>query len=124
MRGCIVMADAEKLRQIVLNLFSNAIKFTESGGRLTTVCSLEGGLVSLAVRDTGLGIPPNELDHIFDAFVQVGHRLSQPTEGTGLGLAISREFARGMGGDLSVQSELGVGSTFVLTLPAASDSLK
>ncbi len=71
------------------------------------------------MRDTGIGIPPDQLDRIFEPFVQVRADLTRTAEGTGLGLAISRDLARGMGGDLTAESTPGVGSTFTLTLPAA-----
>ena len=71
------------------------------------------------MRDTGIGIPPDQLGRIFEPFVQVRADLTRTAEGTGLGLAISRDLARGMGGDLTAESEPGVGSTFTLTLPAA-----
>jgi signal transduction histidine kinase len=114
------LADAGKLRQIVLNLLSNATKFTPSGGRITVTCGADGaGQVFVRVADTGVGIAPEQLDTVFDPFVQVGRRLTTPAEGVGLGLAISRDLARGMGGDLTAESTPGVGSTFTLTLPAA-----
>jgi signal transduction histidine kinase len=75
--------------------------------------------VRLDVRDTGCGIPPDQLDKIFDPFVQVDRRLNRPIEGTGLGLAISRELAQGMSGALTVESVVGEGSTFTLRLPRA-----
>ena len=117
-------ADGEKLRQVLLNLLSNAVKFTEPGGRIAVSCErlpIVGELRRVAIRvaDTGRGIAPGELTRIFDPFVQVGRRLSSTDGGTGLGLAISRDLARGMGGDLSVESTLGVGSTFTLVLPEA-----
>jgi signal transduction histidine kinase len=118
-----VRADAEKLRQIVLNLLSNAIKFTAPGGRITVRCGAVGGgagpAVAIQVRDSGVGVAPDKLASVFDPFVQVGRRLNTPDEGIGLGLAISRDLARGMGGDLTAESEPGVGSSFTLVLPAA-----
>ncbi|MHB1223957.1 MAG: ATP-binding response regulator [Gemmatimonadaceae bacterium] len=124
--GAVVVAraDAEKLRQILLNLFSNAIKFTPPGGRVTVRCAVVDGEegdrhVAVRVADTGRGISPDELEHVFDPFVQVGRKLSSSDGGTGLGLAISRDLARGMGGELTAESEVGVGSTFILTLPTA-----
>jgi signal transduction histidine kinase len=113
-----VRADGEKLRQILLNLLSNAIKFTD-GGSVAVSCSVEGREVCLDVRDTGCGIPTEQLDAIFDPFVQVDRRLNRPVEGTGLGLAISRELAQGMGGTLTAASVVGEGSTFTLRLPSA-----
>ena len=122
-RGLTLRADPEKLRQILLNLLSNAIKFTDDGGAITVVCSPpeqpDGRVIRIEVRDTGRGISPADLERVFDPFVRVDQTLNRPTEGTGLGLAISRELARAMNGDLTVASELGVGSTFTLVLPAA-----
>ena len=113
-------ADAEKLRQIVLNLLSNAIKFTPAGGRISVLCEAAGPTtVMVRVSDTGIGIAASQLGSIFDPFIQVDRRLTSPVEGVGLGLAISRDLARGMGGDLTAESALGVGSTFTLTLPRA-----
>ncbi|MET0398011.1 MAG: GAF domain-containing sensor histidine kinase [Longimicrobiaceae bacterium] len=114
-----VRADAEKLRQVLVNLLSNAVKFTARGGRIDLACSASGDRVQVQVRDTGIGIPPDQLDGIFEPFVQVRADLTRTAEGTGLGLAISRDLARGMGGDLTAESTPGVGSTFTLTLPAA-----
>ncbi|MBX6363036.1 MAG: PAS domain S-box protein [Gemmatimonadetes bacterium] len=115
--GAIALADKGKVEQILLNLLSNAVKFTATGGTITLAASTSDGLVALAVQDTGLGISPEQLEAIFEPFVQVGRSLSSPHEGTGLGLAISRDLARAMGGDLRVESVLGVGSTFTLALP-------
>ncbi len=112
-------ADAEKLRQVLVNLLSNAVKFTPEGGRIDMSCSVVGAEVSITVSDTGIGIAEDKLSAIFDPFVQVRADLTRKYEGTGLGLAISRDLARGMGGDLTAASELGLGSTFTLVLPAA-----
>ena len=117
--GLFVRADAEKLQQILLNLLANAVKFTARGGRIEIACSVTDGTVCVAIRDTGIGIPADMLDRIFEPFVQVRSELTRPAEGTGLGLAISRALARGMDGDLRVDSEVGRGSTFTLILPAA-----
>jgi signal transduction histidine kinase len=118
-----VLADAEKLRQILLNLLSNAMKFTAKGGSVRVTCertgqSVEDRRIVLCVSDTGRGIAPAELQRIFDPFVQVGRTLTSTDAGTGLGLAISRDLARGMGGELTAKSEVGVGSEFRLELPA------
>ncbi|HET7188875.1 MAG TPA: PAS domain-containing protein [Gemmatimonadaceae bacterium] len=110
-------ADAEKLQQILLNLLSNAIKFTEPGGEVRVECRVEGEMVEIIVADTGVGIPSDKLTSVFEPFVQVDQRLTRANEGVGLGLAISRDLARGMGGDLRAESEVGVGSRFVLRLP-------
>ena len=114
-----VRADREKVLQILLNLLSNAIKFTNAGGEVRVRCGSTERTVSIAVDDTGIGIPADRLDAIFEPFVQVHRTLAEPTEGTGLGLAISRDLARGMEGDLTVESAPGKGSSFTLTLPRA-----
>jgi PAS domain S-box-containing protein len=113
------LADEEKLRQILVNLLSNAVKFTDPGGLIRVEVLGRDGTVEVAVHDTGIGIAPDKLEAVFEPFVQVGRALNNPTEGTGLGLAISRDLARAMGGDLTVRSAPGEGSTFTLTLPAA-----
>jgi len=118
-----VRADPHRLQQIVLNLLTNAIKFTDSGGVVCMMCELDADdsagkrSVHVYVRDTGRGIPSDQIDGIWQPFVQVGRKLSQPAEGVGLGLAISRDLARLLGGELSATSELGRGSEFTLTLP-------
>jgi signal transduction histidine kinase len=113
----IVRADREKVRQIVVNLVSNACKFTPRGGSIDVDCVRSDRSVELRVTDTGPGIPAQKLDAIFEPFVQLDNGLTRATAGTGLGLAISRELARAMGGDLAVSSTFGQGSTFTLTLP-------
>ena len=114
-----VHADAEKLRQVLVNLLSNAVKFTDRGGHVSLGCDVDASHVRLHVRDTGIGIEADQLDRIFDPFVQVRSDLTRTAEGTGLGLAISRDLARGMGGDLTVTSTPGVGSEFTVVLPKA-----
>jgi signal transduction histidine kinase len=117
--GVAARADREKVQQVVLNLLSNAVKFTRAGGRVTLACAADGGVVRVRVVDTGRGIAADQLERVFQPFVQVDATLTRTHEGTGLGLAISRDLARGMGGDLTAESAAGVGSTFTLTLPAA-----
>ncbi|HEU4721145.1 MAG TPA: PAS domain-containing sensor histidine kinase [Gemmatimonadaceae bacterium] len=119
-RELAVRADPEKLRQILLNLLSNAIKFTDDGGAVAIACSADRSSVRIHVKDTGIGIAVDQHEKIFEPFVQVDRRLNRPMEGTGLGLAISRELARGMGGELTVESRVGEGSTFTLSLPRAA----
>jgi PAS domain S-box-containing protein len=115
----VARADPEKLRQILVNLLSNAVKFTDSGGRVEMSCSADDERVRFHIRDTGIGIPADKLHVIFDPSVQVRADLARRHEGTGLGLAISRDLARAMGGDLTAESTLRVGSTFTLVLPRA-----
>ena len=112
-------ADGDRLQQILLNLLSNAVKFTDAGGRITLACDATDTHVRIRVSDTGHGIPSDKLDVIFDPFVQVDQLPTRRSQGVGLGLAISRDLARGMGGDLHVESEETEGSTFTLTLSRA-----
>ena len=112
-----VRADPDKLRQILVNLLSNAVKFTPPGGSVRLEGEASGRTVLISVRDTGIGIPEDKLAAVFEPFVQVSSDLTRTQEGTGLGLAISRNLARGMGGELVVESTAGAGSTFTLTLP-------
>ncbi len=123
-RALVVRADREKLQQVLVNLLTNAVKFTDAPGTISLgaerAAGRDGGaVVRVRVRDTGIGIPADRLEHIFDPFVQVDPRLARAREGTGLGLAISRDLARGMGGEITVESQLGVGSAFMLWLPVA-----
>ena len=116
-----VLADPDRLQQILLNLLTNAVKFTPTGGKVTVSCESANGETSISVADTGRGIPPEQLDRIFEAFVQVPGTPLRPRgnqKGFGLGLAISRGLARRMDGDLTVSSTVGVGSTFTVTLKA------
>jgi signal transduction histidine kinase len=111
-----VRADAEKVRQVLLNLLANAVKFTAPGGHVQVACDYDATHVFVRVTDTGIGIPMDRRAAIFEPFVQLHRTLAQPAEGTGLGLAISRDLARGMGGELTVESEPGKGSVFTLAL--------
>jgi signal transduction histidine kinase len=118
--GLRVRGDRDRVRQILLNLLSNAVKYTDSGGEVVMSTGSDGECVRIRVRDTGWGIPKEMQDAIFDPFVQLGRGPDGAmSDGVGLGLAISRELARAMSGDLSVESEVGVGSTFTLTLESA-----
>ena len=112
-----VKADGEKLQQIVLNLLTNALKFTDRGGMIRLDVNASTPSVEIRVADTGIGIPAEKLDVIFDPFVQIDANYTRTRDGVGLGLAISRDLARGMGGDLTVASVAGEGSTFTLTVP-------
>jgi signal transduction histidine kinase len=115
----LVRADPDKLQQVLLNLVSNAIKYTPVGGAITVRCEVVGRRVRIDVTDTGIGIASERQESIFDPFIQVGRALNRPHEGVGLGLSISRDLAHGMGGELTVKSELGAGSTFSLLLERA-----
>jgi PAS domain S-box-containing protein len=113
-----VCADPEKLRQILINLLSNAIKYTDDGGQVRVRCRAADEHVLIDVSDTGVGIPADRLHAIFEPFVQVERAYTGQRQGTGLGLSISRDLAEGMGGELTVRSELGKGSTFTIRLRA------
>jgi len=115
----IAMGDADKLRQVLLNLLTNAVKFTPAGGTVQVKCFADEGRIVIAVRDTGIGIPHSKQAIVFDPFVQVHRGSGSTSEGVGLGLAISRGLAHAMGGDLTLESEPGVGSTFELSLSRA-----
>jgi signal transduction histidine kinase len=115
-----VLADPDKVRQVLLNLLGNAVKFTNAGGTVRISCDVGDDAATIHVRDTGRGIPPAQLERVFDPFVQVDRHLTPSSQqGIGLGLAISRDLAHGMGGALRATSEVGVGSTFSLSLPLA-----
>ena len=113
----IVLADPERLQQVLLNLVGNAIKFTPAGGRIRVGRTSSPRSVGLSVSDTGPGIPGDKLEAIFQPFVRLEANTGSQRPGTGLGLAISRRLARAMGGEVTATSEVGRGSTFVLTLP-------
>ena len=114
--NAIAHADRDKLEQIMLNLLSNAAKFTGQG-RVDVRCEVGEMTLEIKVSDTGRGIAAHMLETVFEPFVQAEQDLTRTVEGTGLGLAISRQLARGMGGDITVRSTIGDGSTFTLTLP-------
>ena len=114
----VAAADTAKVEQILLNLLSNAVKFTPRGGRIDVDSASRDDRAVLRVTDNGVGIAAEDIPAIFQPFVQVGRSLTSPHEGTGLGLAISSDLATGMGGRLDVESAVGRGSTFTLTLPA------
>ncbi len=114
----VVMADETRLTQIIINLLSNAVKFTPKG-EVTIRAAQVGEKVEIRVRDTGPGIAEDQRERIFEEFYQVEGGLARASGGTGLGLAIARRFARLMGGEVVVESEMGKGSEFIVTLPSA-----
>ncbi len=116
-RSVVALADQPRVEQILLNLLTNSVKYTEDGGFAAVRYYVLGDQSVLEVSDSGIGIPPDKLETIFEPFVQVGRTLTSHHEGAGLGLAISRELARAMGGDLSARSRLDEGSIFTLYLP-------
>ena len=114
-----VTADADRVRQILLNLLANALKFTPAQGVISVDVVTEGERALISVTDTGIGVPSEQIDRIFEPFVQAKRALQATDQGVGLGLAISRQLARAMNGDLTARSVVGEGSTFTLELPIA-----
>ncbi len=117
--------DPEKLQQIVVNLLSNAVKFTQKGGHVYLQLIVDGGsqtvanenFLKIVVKDTGMGIPEDKLPHVFDRFYQVDDSMTKENEGSGIGLALTKELVKLMGGEISVKSQLGKGSEFIVNLP-------
>ncbi|HSB78857.1 MAG TPA: ATP-binding protein, partial [Candidatus Methylomirabilis sp.] len=114
------VADERKVRQILLNLLSNAVKFTPDGGRVSVNVALTNGCAEISVCDTGIGIAEEDREVIFEAFRQVGRDQTQRREGTGLGLTLAKSYVELHGGKISLESQLGKGSTFTFTLPERS----
>ncbi len=112
----VLFTDPDKLKQILINLLSNAVKFTEEG-KVTMTARRRAGEVAIAVVDTGIGIPEEAVARIFEEFTQVDSSATRQYGGTGLGLSISRHLARLLGGDVTVESTVGVGSTFTVAIP-------
>jgi signal transduction histidine kinase len=110
-------ADERKFKQIVVNLLSNAVKFTPDGGRVDVSARKHDGKIEVAVRDTGIGIAPQDHAAVFEEFKQVGRDYTKKAEGTGLGLTLTKRFVELHGGAISLESALGKGSTFTITLP-------
>jgi signal transduction histidine kinase len=116
-----LVADERKVKQILLNLLSNAVKFTPEGGRVGVTVTAADGVITIAVRDTGIGIAPEDQAAIFEEFRQVGREDARKQEGTGLGLTLAKKFVELQGGRIGVQSHVGQGSTFTFTLPIRLD---
>ncbi|MDP2232589.1 MAG: ATP-binding protein, partial [Actinomycetota bacterium] len=119
-----IVSDRDRLKQILLNLLSNGIKFTEEG-EVSLSASVQGELIVFRVRDSGPGIPFDEQGNVFEAFHQIRTSAGHKPPGTGLGLSISRELATLLGGEISLESEPGNGSVFIVRIPrdAASEPL-
>ena len=113
--------DPRALEQILTNLFDNALKYTEPGGTIELDVEQDDEFVCLRVRDSGIGIPQEDLSRIFERFYRVDKARSRALGGTGLGLSIVKHLVQRMGGKISVESDLGAGSTFSVTLPRAHD---
>jgi signal transduction histidine kinase len=115
-----VSGDAERLAQVIDNIFNNAIKFTPRGGHVECSVNHEGGAAVVRIRDTGRGIPAEELEHVFVKFFRSPGVQTDAIPGTGIGLAISKAIVEAHGGTIDLESSVGVGTTFQITLPLAS----
>ena len=113
----LIVADRQKLDLILMNLLHNAIKFTPPHGQIALEANVQGNQTLMSISDTGIGIPKNELNRIFDRFYQVEKSLTREYGGIGLGLAIARGMVEVCGGEIYVESEPGQGTTFSFTLP-------
>lgn len=120
-RDTMVVADCERAQEVLRHLLANALKFTRRGGTVRLRCETDASVARFIVADTGRGIPHAHQESIFQPFVQVEKGLTRSVDGSGLGLAVGRELAERMGGTLTVTSEVGMGSEFVLTLPLVDD---
>ena len=114
----IVLGDEIRLKQLFLNLIDNAIKYNKSGGRVTISIVRENNFVNVSIADTGIGIPKDEINLIFERFYRVDKTRTRDTGGTGLGLSIAKSIAESHNGRIEVESELGKGSKFSVILPA------
>jgi signal transduction histidine kinase len=112
-----VLGDSDRLKQLLLNLVENAIKYTPPGGKVGLSLSHKTGWAHLEVADSGVGIPPENLPHIFDRFYRVDKSRTRAQGGSGLGLSIAKWIAQAHGGAIRAESEVGVGTTFTVTLP-------
>jgi signal transduction histidine kinase len=122
-RGALaVRADERRLRQVILNLLSNSVKFTPHGGTITVETERDGNQVLIRVRDSGVGVPAAERERIFEAFTQVRGGRTRNQEGTGLGLTVSRRLMDLMGGSLVLDMDSGRGASFTMRLPAAVEA--
>jgi Signal transduction histidine kinase len=116
----VVSCDRRQVTSALFNLLDNAVKYSEEGGKVEFASEVSGFQVAISVRDYGIGIPPGDLERIFERFYRVDRTRSRATGGTGLGLSIVRHVAQAHGGEVSVHSEEGAGSTFSLKLPLAA----
>ena len=114
-------ADRARLKQVILNLVDNALKYTPAGGTVTVSAATGDGQVTCAVRDTGEGIPADDVPYIFEKLYRARRAKGRPVEGSGLGLTIAQQIIRAHGGEITVQSEVGAGTTFRVTLPVNSE---
>ena len=113
----ILRFDTDKIERVILNLISNAIKFNIPQGYVYVNLTIEEKYINISIRDTGIGISDNNIDHIFESFSNIENRLTKVSEGSGVGLALSKALIEMHDGDLKVKSKLGQGSEFIVSLP-------
>ena len=124
-QSSIIMADTDRLKQVFINVIDNAVKYTEKGGLVLVAQTQEEGCVRIVVKDTGVGIPKEDLEHIFERFYRVDKARSREMGGTGLGLAIAREIVEAHNGTISIKSKPNVGTEVMIKLPVkGSDNKK
>ena len=111
--------DPDRLKQILVNLVDNAVKYTPDGGKILIKACREGNVVQFTVKDSGIGIPAEDLPRIFERFYRIDKARARSVGGTGLGLAIVKQLVDGLGGTIEVESKPDAGTTFVFSLPAA-----
>jgi signal transduction histidine kinase len=116
-----IVGDSQRMKQILVNLISNAIKFTETGGVTVKIYKSDTSLWQMQVSDTGFGIPENAVQSVFEPFKQLPEANRIMRKGYGLGLSITKQLIRLMGGDITVESEVGKGTTFTATLPLITE---
>jgi signal transduction histidine kinase len=121
---CEVLWDRDRMSEVLGNLLSNAFKFTERGGSVELVAEAANDGLRLTVHDTGAGIPPRQLAHIFEKFYQADNQGSAAHGGTGLGLAIAKQIVTAHGGDITVESVVGAGTTFRIVLPERAGGVR
>ena len=112
-----IRGDRARIEQVIVNFVSNAIKYTSDGGRIQMTAGREGDVVWVSVRDNGIGIPKEDIDHVFERFYRVDKARSRESGGTGLGLSIASEIVSRHNGKISLQSRLGKGTTITMALP-------
>src|SRR5262249_53044232 len=114
-----VVGDAARLRRLFRSLLANAVKYTDAGGTIGIRSALGADAVRVSIRDSGIGIPPESLPHVFERFYRADPARSRDTGGSGLGLSLAQWIAEAHGGSIAVESAVGRGSTFTVTLPLA-----
>ena len=112
-----ITGDKERIEQVLINIMSNAIKYTPDGGEIEVIARRLNGGVEIRVRDSGIGIPDEDIPHLFERFYRVEKSRTSETGGTGLGLAIAKEIVEAHGGSISVESKLNEGTTIIIQLP-------